>query len=48
MASPTFSLTDILIILLPGRQTNSQEIVLGVLSRHEEKGRLIAGYIAVE
>ena len=34
MASPTFSLTD---ILIRGRQTNSQVIVSGVRSRHEKK-----------
>ena len=34
MASPTFSLTD---ILIRGRQTNSQVIVSGVPSRREKK-----------
>ena len=34
MASPTFSLTD---ILIRGRQTNSQVIVSGVLSHREKK-----------
>ena len=36
MASPTFSLTD---ILIRGRQTNSQVIVSGVPSRREKKVR---------
>ena len=36
MASPTFSLTD---ILIRGRQTNSQVIVSGVPSRREKKNR---------
>ena len=42
-ASPTFSLTD---ILISGRQTNSQVIVSGVPfpTRQKQKGRLIAGY----
>ena len=41
-ASPTFSLTD---ILIRGRQTNSQVIVSGVPfpTRQKQKGRLIAG-----
>ena len=34
MASPTFSLTD---ILIRGRRTNSQVIVSGIPSRHEKK-----------
>ena len=41
MASLTFWLTD---ILARGRHTNSQVIASGVPSRHEKKGRLIAGY----
>ena len=36
MASPTFSLTD---ILIRGRQSNSQVIVSGVPSRREKKNK---------
>ena len=45
MASPTFSLTD---ILIKGRQTNSQVIVSGVPSRREKKGKDAWSQVSLE